>query len=73
MRADTIYYGAAMNQDRLRDEERIAIRQAKADQMRGSLKIKTPSVKDEKKRARWYGMPPTELSTAPKWRAPEPF
>jgi cysteinyl-tRNA synthetase len=55
--------------DEARNDEQRDKRYRRADEFRGVLKIKTPTVKDEKKRAKWFGVPPTPLATAAKFRS----
>jgi hypothetical protein len=46
-------------------------RRERAEKCRGQLKIRTPknAIVDKK----WFGVPPTPLSTKPKWRAGGPI
>ncbi len=61
-----------MNNDQFRDAKRGEMRREMQGKRRGRLSIKTPVVKDEAQRLRWFGVPPTPLEK-PVWRASSPF
>ena len=48
-------------------------RRAQRERYCNPLNIRTPVVEDDARRAKWYGVPPTPLATAPVWRPKDVF
>jgi hypothetical protein len=59
--------------DEVRDEHARINRLQRMEEFRGVLKIPMPKVKNAKLRAKWFGMPPTELGTEKKFRTGGPI
>lgn len=61
-----------MDSDAARDAYRRELMLHRQEKKRGRLKILTPKVADEAKRAKWFGAPPSQLETPKTWRAGGP-